>query len=679
MSEYTTGDIRNIALVGHAGAGKTMLTEALLVETGVINAAGSVEKGTTVSDYDTLEQHHQHSLNSSWVEFAHGGSRVNLIDTPGYPDFIGGAISVLPAVETVAVVINAQNGIESVTRRMMEWAHERGKCRMVVVNKIDAGADLSALYSEIQETFGRECLALNLPTGGASGVVDCFFNPDGEADFLSVEDAHTAIVDQAIEVDEDLMTMYLDEGEVAPDRLHDSFERAMREGHLVPVCFTSAQSGAGIPELLDVFDRLMPNPSEGNPPNFVNDTGETQEPVSVAPDPAKHALAHVFKVSFDPFVGRLAVMRVHQGTVKKDDQLFVGDARKPVKIGNMFSLIGKQHEERTTAIPGDIRMISKIEGLGFDAVLHDSHDEDHIQLKPLPLPSPMVGLAISAKTRGDEQKIAEALAKLVESDPCLRLERNPAANETVLRGLGDLHLRIALERLKEQYNVEVETSIPTIPYRETIAGSAEGHCRHKKQTGGAGQFGEVYLKLDPLPRGSGFEFVDKIVGGAIPSQFIPAVEKGVRQVLDQGAFAGFPLQDVRVTVYDGKYHSVDSKEVAFVAAGKKAMMDAVSKARPMVLEPIANVEVTVPSERMGDITGDLSSRRGRVSSTDALPGSLIQISAQVPLAEMGDYQSRLKSITGGEGTFSMEFSAYEPAPSEIQKRLASTFQQPDEE
>lgn len=679
MSEYTTGDIRNIALVGHAGAGKTMLTEALLVETGVINAAGSVEKGTTVSDYDTLEQHHQHSLNSSWVEFAHGGSRVNLIDTPGYPDFIGGAISVLPAVETVAVVINAQNGIESVTRRMMEWAHERGKCRMVVVNKIDAGADLSALYSEIQETFGRECLALNLPTGGASGVVDCFFNPDGEADFLSVEDAHTAIVDQAIEVDEDLMTMYLDEGEVAPDRLHDSFERAMREGHLVPVCFTSAQSGAGIPELLDVFDRLMPNPSEGNPPNFVNDTGETQEPVSVAPDPAKHALAHVFKVSFDPFVGRLAVMRVHQGTVKKDDQLFVGDARKPVKIGNMFSLIGKQQEERTTAIPGDIRMISKIEGLGFDAVLHDSHDEDHIQLKPLPLPSPMVGLAISAKTRGDEQKIAEALAKLVESDPCLRLERNPAANETVLRGLGDLHLRIALERLKEQYNVEVETSIPTIPYRETIAGSAEGHCRHKKQTGGAGQFGEVYLKLDPLPRGSGFEFVDKIVGGAIPSQFIPAVEKGVRQVLDQGAFAGFPLQDVRVTVYDGKYHSVDSKEVAFVAAGKKAMMDAVSKARPMVLEPIANVEVTVPSERMGDITGDLSSRRGRVSSTDALPGSLIQISAQVPLAEMGDYQSRLKSITGGEGTFSMEFSAYEPAPSEIQKRLASTFQQPDEE
>jgi elongation factor G len=680
MAEYTTADIRNIALVGQAGAGKTLLTDALLHAAGSIPALGSIEKGTTVSDFHPLEQQHQHSLTASVASLLHDGHHINLIDTPGYPDFIGSTLSVLPAVETVAAVIDAQTGIESMTRRLMQWAHAQKLCRMIVVNKIDVeDVDLAGLYAQIREAFGSECLAINLPAQGGTRVVDCFFNPSGEADFSSVADAHTAIVDQAVEVDEDLMEVYLEQGELAPEQLHDPFEQALREGHLVPVCFTSAISGAGVAELLNVIAKLMPNPMEGNPAPFVNGEGVDADPVSVVPDSTRHVLAHTFKIEFDPFVGRLGFLRIHQGTVNKDRQLFIGDARKSVKVGNYYSVQGKNNEDVDAGIPGDIRVLAKIDGLEYDAVLHDSHDEDSIHMRPLDLPRPMVGVAVASKTRGDEQKVSEALAKLVQEDPCLQLERNPSANETVLRGMGDLHLRVAVEKMHQQYNVEVQTSRPTVAYRETIARKAEGHCRHKKQTGGAGQFGEVYLRVEPLSRGSGFEFVDQVVGGVIPNQFIPAVEKGVRQVLENGAVAGFPVQDIRVTLYDGKHHSVDSKEIAFVSAGKKAFIDAMSRARPMVLEPVVDIEVTVPNANMGDITGDLSSRRGRVHNTDALAGSMVVIIAQVPLAEMDDYQSRLKSMTGGEGSFTMEFASYEPAPADVQKRLANAFQQPEEE
>jgi elongation factor G len=324
-------------------------------------------------------------------------------------------------------------------------------------------------------------------------------------------------------------------------------------------------------------------------------------------------------------------------------------------------------------------LISKAEGFAYDAVVRDAHDDNDIQLEAAALPTPMVGVSIAPKSRGDEQKIAEVLTKLTESDPCFRIERNPAANETVLRGMGDLHLRMAVERMSDQYAVEVETGVPTIPYRETIGKSAEGHAKHKKQTGGAGQFGEVYLRIEPLGRGEGFDFVNKIVGGVIPAQFIPAIEKGVQSVLEGGAVAGFPMQDIRVSVYDGKYHAVDSKEVAFVAAGRKAFLEAVSKAGPVVLEPIVDLEVTVPADNMGDITGDLSSRRGRVSSTDSMPGGMISIIGQVPLAEMDDYQSRLKSMTGGEGSYTLEFSAYDPAPGDVQKKLSGVFQHAEED
>ena len=673
MPAYTTDDIRNVALAGHGGAGKTTLAEALLAYAGVLGAPGSVASGTTVCDFDPQEKEHQHSLYASVANFDHGSRHVNLVDTPGYPDFLGRALPVLAAVETVAVVVDARQGVQMVTRRMMEAAAERGLARLLVVNKIDADEiDLEALLASLVEAFGVECMPINLPADGGRRVVDCFFEPgDGPVDFSSVDEAHTRIVDQVVEVDEELMEAYLEQGEeLEADRLHDAFERALREGHLVPVCFTSAEQGAGIPEFANVIERVMPSPPEANRPPFRDAAGE---PVEIAPDAEGAAVAHVFKVAVDAFVGKLGVFRIHRGTVTRDSQLHVGDARKPVKVGHLFALQGKEHVEIETGVPGDICAVAKVDEVTFDAIMHASQDDEGLALVPPDLPAPMLGLAISARTRGDEQKLGDALSKLAAEDPCLAIEHNAIFNETVIRGLGDLHLRVVLEKMRERYNVEVDTRPPKIAYRETIRKPAEGHHRHKKQTGGAGQFGEVYLKVEPMERGTGFEFVDAVAGGVIPHQFIPAVEKGVRQVLATGAVAGYPIHDVRVTVHDGKHHSVDSKEVAFVAAGKKAFVDAISKAAPIVLEPIVDIRVTVPQANMGDIAGDLSSKRGRISGTEAMSAGMVTVSGQAPLAELGSYQSELKSVTGGTGSFVMELSHYDPVPSSIQQQLVSEF------
>jgi elongation factor G len=682
MPSYTTKDIRNIALVGNGGAGKTTLVEALLHAAGVIGEPGRVDKGNTVSDYDPLEKELLHSLEPAIVSLDYAGKHINLIDTPGLPDFLGRAVSVLPAVETVAVTIDPQVGIEMTTQRLLERAEERGLCRMIVVNKIDAeGVDLPALLEAIREAFGKECLPVNLPAAGGKAVVDCFFQPQGgETQFSSVEEAHTRIIDQVVEVDEALMEVYLEQGqEISPEQLHDPFEKALREGHLVPICFVSAHSGAGVKELLEVFARLMPNPTEGNPPQFLKGEAEAAQTVTVTPDPAQHVVAHVFKVTFDPYLGKLAAFRVHQGTVTPNSQLYVGDARKPFKAAHLYKLLGRERTEVNAGIPGDICAVAKVEEVHFDAVLHDSHDEDHFHLRSVRCPSPMFGLAIEVKKRGDEKKLSDALHKVAEEDPCLMVEQNPSTNETVVRGLGEMHLRVVLQRMQATYNVEVETRPPRIPYRETISVGAEGHHRHKKQTGGAGQFGEVFLRIEPLPRGTGFEFVDAVVGGAIPNQFIPAVEKGVRQVLEGGAVAGYPLSDVRVSVYDGKSHAVDSKEIAFVTAGKKAFLDAISKARPIVLEPIVNIQIKTPPAAVGDITGDLSSMRGRISGTDSLPGGRVLIQGQVPLAEVGNYQSKLKSVTGGEGSYTVEFSHYDPVPPKVQQDLVAAYKPKEEE
>jgi elongation factor G len=559
------------------------------------------------------------------------------------------------------------------TGRFMQWAAKRGLDRLIVVNKIDAGADLQGLLESIRQAFGKECLPLNLPAAGATRVSDCFFAPSGESDFSSVEDAHKRLVDQVVEVDEALMELYLEQGSIEPEQLHEPLERALREGHLIPVVFTSAATGAGIEQLLDVIVKLLPSPAEGNPPVYLQTPAEggAASEIRAEPDTSKHALAHVFKVEIDPYLGRLAVFRVHQGRITPATQLFIGEGRKAIKPGHLFMLRGKQQTELAEALPGDICAIAKVDEIRFDHILHDSPEDAQIHARPLELPASIFGLAVQSKKRGDEQKISDVLHRLVAEDPCFRIEHNAQANETVIRGLGEMHLRTMLEKMASQYKLELDTRPPSVPFRETIVAKAEGHSRHKKQTGGAGQFGEVFLRVEPLPRGAGFEFVDQVKGGVIPSVYIPAVEKGVRSVLESGYLAGFPLQDLRIIVYDGKSHPVDSKEVAFVAAGRKAFLDALAKARPIVLEPIVNVEVALPEANMGDIAGDLSARRGHIKGSEAPRPGTLRVSAQAPLSELETFPSRLKALTAGHGSYTLEFSHYEPAPAPLQQKLVA--------
>jgi elongation factor G len=646
----------------------------LLAAAQAIPAAGSIERGTTVCDYTPLEKQLQHSLKLAVASFEFLETKIHLLDTPGYPDFLGHSLPALAAVETAAIVINAQNGLEMMGGRFMQWAAQRGLGRLVIVNKIDGDhVDPEALLEKIQAAFGKECLPLNLPAAQRSKVSDCFFAPSGEADFSSVEAAHRRLIDQVVEVDEKLMEAYLEKGEVTPDELHEPLERALREGHLIPVVFTSASTGAGVAELLQVIVTLLPNPAEGNPPAYVSTPAGGGEPSELQPipDPGRHVLAHVFKIEIDPYLGRLAVFRVHQGRLTPGTQLYIGESRKPVRPGHLFMLRGKTQTEVSEALPGDICAIAKVDEIRFDHILHDSASDAHVRARPLDLPTSVFGLAVQPKKHGDEQKVADVLHRLVAEDPCLRIEHNAQANETVMRGLGEIHLKAALGKLSAQYKLELDTRPPSIPFRETIAARADGHSRHKKQTGGAGQFGEVFLKVEPLARGKGFEFVDSVKGGAIPSQFIPAVEKGVRGVLASGYVAGYPMQDVRVTVYDGKHHAVDSKEVAFISAGRKAFLDALGKARPMVLEPIVNVEIIVPETKMGDIAGELSGHRAHIKGSDSPRPGTVQISAQAPLSEMEHFPARLKSLTAGHGTYSLEFSHYEAAPSQLQQKLVA--------
>jgi elongation factor G len=678
MPSYTTADIRNVLLAGQGGCGKTTLADALLFASGTANRKASVTDGSSFSDFEKEEKEHGHSIFAAILHADYKEKRINLIDAPGSPDLIGQAIACLPAVETVAVVINAQNGIEVVTRRIMDAAREQNKCRAIIINKMDMPeVQLQALVDQIRETFGSECLPINLPSGGGKAVVECLLNNEGAPDFDTVKRCHAAILDQIVEMDENLMEKYLGGEEPDYGALHDPFERAMDEGHVVPILFTDAKNGVGLTELLEAMVLHFPSPIEANMPNFVTGEGSEERPFEVKEEASRPLLAHVFKVTTDPFVGKLAIFRVHQGKATGNSQVFIGHNKKPIKLGHVFHLQGKEHREATEIITGDIGAVAKIEDIHTNDVLHDDHSLDSVHLKLLRFPTPMYGLAITPKARGDEQKMSGALHKIVEEDPTFRTNVDRQTHEMVIYGLGELHLRLVLERLKNR-GLEVDTKPPKIAYKETITNNAEGHHRHKKQTGGAGQFGEVYLRIEPLERGKGFEFADEIFGGTIPGQFVPAVEKGVRDLLDQGVLAGYPLQDVKVTVYDGKHHPVDSKEVAFRTAGKYAFKDAVSKAKPVLLEPIVNMEVTVPEANVGTVTGDLSGKRGRIHGQDFLPGGLAVVKAQAPLSEVMQYHSQLKSVTGGQGSFSMEFSHYEPVPPQVQQQIVSQYKPKEE-
>ncbi len=671
MSAYTTEDIRNIVLVGQAGSGKSTLVEALL--SAAEGKPGSTEskRGEALTDFDPLEQQYHHSLNLAVASVEFEGKHINLIDAPGYADFMGQTLGGLAAADTMVVVINATAGIEPMTRRMMDRAAKRHLPCMVVVNKIDADPDhLNELMEALTEAFGRGCLPLDLPAGHAAKVVDVVGHNEGESDISSPFAAHTALVEQVVEVDESAMEQYLEKGDVDPAALHAPFEQALREGHLIPICFVSARTGVGVPELLRVLSDLAPSPLEGNPHAFVRHkgAGETEE-LWAKPDPELPLLAHVFKVVHDNFAGKIAHIRVHQGTLKKNSQVLLDREGKSFKLSHLVHVQGAKHTEVDEVRAGDLCAITKVDELHHDAVLHADRDHDDLGPPKIEYPTPLVGLALTAKRRGDEGKISDGLHRLVAEDPGLRIEHDMAAGETVLRGLGDLHLKVALDKLEQRYNVQVETHPPSIPYRETITKPAPGHHRHKKQTGGAGQFGEVYLEIEPLPRGTGFEFIDQIKGATIPGQYIPAVEKGVRQVLASGMIGGYPVEDVRVTVVDGKHHPVDSKEVAFIVAGRKAFEEALEKAGPVLLEPMVDLEVTAPAAHMGDITGDLASRRGRLNNTLHSADGKVTVLAHAPLAELSDYATRLKSMTGGEGQWSIQLSGYEPAPHRIQEEI----------
>jgi elongation factor G len=666
-----TENIRNIVLLGHAGSGKTSLAESILHKTGASNRLGSVDEKTSICDYYDEEKVHQHSIGSAVVNAEHAGKLLNIIDTPGSPDFTGPAIQAIAAAETAVIVISAAAGIETNTRKLSALTAQANMPRIIVINKIDAdNIDLPGLLKNIQESFGMQCRCANLPAADKASVIDCIENETGDSPLMDVAQAHTELIESVIEADDDLMESYLGGEEIPAEKIASVFVEALKAGTLVPVVFTNARKEVGVTELLDIIVKYTPSPTQAAPAKL-KDGEKTTE---IKADPAGPLAGLVFRTTFDPRSNmKYSTVRVFSGTLKSDTNLLRNDEKKGIRPGHILKSQGGENKEVDTGIAGDIITLAKVDELRTGDLVHDGKAAG--KFEQIPLPEPMYSLALEPATRGDEQKISSALDKLCEEDPCFKIKRDQQTKELVVSGLGDLHLRVMLEKMENRSKLSVNTKEPKIPYRETITAKAEGHYRHKKQTGGAGQFGEVYLRVAPAERGSDppLQFSWDIFGGSIPRQYEPAVAKGINEVMDNGVVAGFPLQDVAVSIYDGKYHPVDSKEVAFRAAGREAFKDGVLKAKPVLLEPIVNIEVTIPAENVGDITGDLSSKRGRVLGQDTLPGNIIVIKAQVPLAEVAQYNSQLKSVTGGRGSYSMTLSHYELVPPNVQQQIVAQY------
>jgi len=666
-----TGDIRNIVLLGHGGSGKTSLAEAMLHKSGATNRLGSVDDKTSICDYYDEEKEHQHSIQSALVHINHAGKLINIIDTPGYPDFIGPAIKAIPAAETAIAVISAAAGIETNTRKMFQLAAQANMPRLIVINKMDAeNVAFPELIKSIQETFGSQCRCANLPGADKASIIDCIENESGDSPLMDVAQAHTELIESVIEADDDLMESYLASEEISAEKIASVFVEALKTGTLIPIVFTDSRKEIGVQELLDIIVKYTPSPRQAKPVQL-KDGDNVME---LAADPAGPLAGLIFRVGFDPRSNmKYSTIRIFSGTIKPETNLLRNDEKKSIRPGHILKSQGGENKEINAGVAGDIIILAKIEELKIGDLIHDGKAAGKFELPAVP--EPMFSLALEPATRGDEQKIGAALDKLCEEDPCFKISRDTQTKELVASGLGDLHLRIMLEKMKNRFKLSITTKEPKIPYRETITAKAEGHYRHKKQTGGAGQFGEVYLRIEPAERNSDppLQFSWDIFGASIPGQYEPAVAKGINEVMQNGVVAGFPLQDISVSVYDGKHHPVDSKEVAFRAAGKGAFTDAVQKAKPVLLEPIVNIEVTVPAENMGDIAGDLASKRGKVLGQDMLAGNFIIIKAQVPLAEVTQYNSQLKSVTGGRGSYSMTLSHYEIVPPNVQQQIVAAY------
>ncbi len=674
MPSYSIKDIRNVALVGHGGSGKTSLAEAILFKTGATRRLGSVSDKSSHLDYADDEKDKGCSIDSAVSYVDYQGTRINLIDTPGTAGFAGQAISALGAADMAICVIAAKDGVQVNTRKMMQRAATAGVARMIVVNRIDGeNVNFDELITQIQDSFGQECVPVNLPSGGGTSIVDCFQNDSGDSDFSDPASMHEKVVEAIVGVDDALMEKYLG-GELDESKLAATAARAVSAGVLVPIVFTNAINDVGITELLDAIKTFCPDPTAARARELRN--GDDTTVIEQTPD--GDFVGVVFKILSDPKSNiKYSAIRCLRGELKSDTQIHTIKETKGFKAGHLHSMIGAEHSETDTGIAGDIIGVAKLDLSVGDTVVSGSTTGTVV----LPeTPVPMFSMAISPKARGDGDKISAALTRFADEDPCFRHERDAATSELVIHGMGELHLRTILGRMERYFKLEVDTRPPRIPYRETITKPVKDvEYTHKKQSGGAGQFGRVIISVEPNERSAGYEFVDEIFGGAIDQQFRPSVDKGVRAQMAEGVLAGYPVVDVKVRLIDGKTHPVDSKDIAFQIAGRQAFKEAFMKAGPILLEPVVNMEVTVPSDNVGDIQGDLASRRGRPLGQDMLPGGFALIKALVPLSEAANYSSTLSSISGGQGSYSMELSHYDQVPSTVQQQIIDNAKKAKEE
>ena len=688
--------IRNVVLCGHGSSGKTSLADKFLAMSGAVSGNPSVDDETSICDFDPEEKTHKYSIEAAVTNFAHGGKNFNVIDTPGYPDFIGQVIGPVSAVETAVVVVNATSGIEVNTRRVFEEAGNAGIGRMIAINKLDAdNIDFDGLVNGIQEMWGTKCVLLNVPVGlggDFKGVVSTLNVPDDTAGaVVDPKEISEPLVESIIEVDDEVMERYFEGTPPTDKELSTLIIRAVKEGSLIPIVCCSAKTGGGVSELLDALAMAGLSPDDLHAKTIKN--GEEQE---VAPDANGPLVARVFRTRIDPFVQKLNFIRMYSGTLKRDDNVPASTARKGIKMGPLLKAQGETTEGIESAGPGEIVAVAKMDDLHTGTVLGE------VEMKPLKFPMPMVGLAVSPKSRGDETKLSGALNKVVEEDPTFHLDRDAQTKELVMTGMSELHLNVIQERLIRRDKLEVETKEPRIAFRETIQAKAEGDYRHKKQSGGRGQFGEVHIRMFPLPRDikveeyavksnfnaikdyhydekSNFLWVDSVVGGVIPGNFMPAIGKGFAERIVGGVIAGYPVQDIGVEVHFGKHHPVDSSEAAFKTAAKMAFKQVFEKAKPSLLEPVVKMDITIPEANVGDVYSDMSGRGGRVSGSDSAGGSFTTVHCEVPLREVTTYSRTLSSMTGGLGSYTMEFSHYDVMPANIMQDVISKATLQDDE
>ncbi len=696
MANVKIEDIRNVALCGHGSSGKTTLADKILVKTGMVNANPSVDDGNSICDFDPEEEHHKYSIEASVTHFTHGGKWFNLIDTPGYPDFIGQTVGALHGVDTAAVVINAQSGIEVNTRRVFDEAGELGLGRIIVINRLDGeNIDFDALVGSIQEMWGARCVLLNVPIGiGADfkGVASTLRVPDDTAGALvDPAEIHGPLIESIIEVDEAVMERFFEGQSPSDEELTRLIVRAVAEGSLVPIVCCSGKADVGVTELLESIAMCGLSPLDAK-----RTTTKGEEEITIEPKADGPLVAQVFKTRIDPFVQKLSFIRVYSGTLQKDQHVAASTARKGIKLGQLLHVQASETSPVDTAGPGEIVAIAKMDDLHTGSSIGD------INMPPIKFPTPMVGLAVSPKSRGDETKLSGALQKVAEEDPTIKIDRDAQTKELVMTGVSELHLIIVRERLQRRDKLEVEGKEPKIPFRETIQAPAEGSYRHKKQSGGRGQFGEVHIRMWPLERGVDLEeyctksrfpsmkethydekhnflWVDSIVGGTIPGNFMPAIEKGFRERLVGGVIAGYQVQDLCIEVHFGKHHPVDSSETAFKTAARMAFKQVFEKARPCLLEPVVKLDVTIPEDNVGDVYSDMSGRGGRVQGSDAAGGNFQTVHAEIPLREITTYARTLSSMTGGQGSYTMDFSHYEVMPANVQQEIMAKAKLEEEE